>query len=74
MVDLPPGISFDESVKSVAAVEQDTARDARSAPGVHAPSAFNGQMRKSLLRVQTTRKDERDAEAGGHQERCRGPS
>ncbi len=58
LIDLPPGISFDETVKSVSQVEKEllATPDVRQ---VFTTVGVNGQMRKSQLRVQTTRKDER---------------
>ena len=58
MVDLPPGLSFDETVKRVSEVE----RALLDTPEVRQVFATvgAGQMRKSQLRVHTTRKDERD--------------
>ncbi len=58
LVDLPPGISFDETVKGVARIE----KELLATPEVRQVFAIvgvNGQTRKSQLRVQTTRKDER---------------
>ncbi|HEX5069424.1 MAG TPA: efflux RND transporter permease subunit [Vicinamibacterales bacterium] len=58
MVDLPPGMAFDETVKSVAAVER-VLLDTKEVRQVFTTVGTNGQTRKSQLRVQTTRKDER---------------
>jgi hydrophobe/amphiphile efflux-1 (HAE1) family protein len=58
IVDLPPGTSFDESVATIAKIEQDIqaipeVRQVFSTVGV------NGQVRSSNIRVRTTKKNER---------------
>ncbi len=58
MVELPPGISFDETVKSVSEVER-VLLDTKEVRQVFTTVGTGGQMRKSQLRVLTTRKDER---------------
>jgi HAE1 family hydrophobic/amphiphilic exporter-1 len=58
MMDLPPGMSFDETVKSVAQVER-VLLDTKEVRQVFTTVGAGGQMRKSQLRVHTTRKDER---------------
>ncbi len=58
MVDLPPGLSFDETVKSVAQVEK-ALLDTPEVRQVFTTVGVAGQTRKSQLRVHTTRKDER---------------
>ena len=58
MVDLPPGIAFDEAVNRVAGIE----RELLNTPEVRqvfSRVGVNGQVRKSELRVQTTKKDQR---------------
>ena len=59
MVDLPPGMSFDETVKSVGTVER-VLLDTPEVRQVFTTVGANGQTRKSQIRVHTTRKDERD--------------
>jgi hypothetical protein len=58
MVDLPPGVSFDESVNAVAGVENVLLAEPEVRQ-VFSTVGLNGEVRKSSLRVQTTRKDER---------------
>src|SRR6186713_2602830 len=58
MVDLPPGMAFDETVKSVSEVER-ALLDTPEIRQVFTTVGTGGQMRKSQLRVHTTRKDER---------------
>ena len=58
MVDLPPGMAFDETVKSVGEVER-ALLDTPEVRQVFTTVGTGGQMRKSQLRVQTSRKDER---------------
>jgi len=58
MMDLPPGLAFDETVKSVSAVER-LLIDTPEVRQVFTTIGTGGQTRKSQLRVQTTRKDER---------------
>ena len=58
MVELPPGMAFDETVKSVAEVER-ALLDTPEVRQVFTTVGTGGQMRKSQLRVQTSRKDER---------------
>ena len=58
MVDLPPGMAFDETVKSVSEVER-ALLDTPEVRQVFTTIGIGGQMRKSQLRVHTTRKDER---------------
>jgi outer membrane protein TolC len=58
MVDLPPGLSFDETVKSVSQVEK-ALLDTPEIRQVFTTVGVAGQTRKSQLRVHTTRKDER---------------
>jgi HAE1 family hydrophobic/amphiphilic exporter-1 len=58
IVDLPPGVSFDESVREIAKVE----REVLATPEVRqvfSTVGVQGEIRKSTLRVQTSRKDER---------------
>jgi multidrug efflux pump subunit AcrB len=55
MVDLPPGTAFDETVQSVAAVER-MLLDTKEVRQVFTTVGTNGQMRKSQLRVMTTRR------------------
>jgi HAE1 family hydrophobic/amphiphilic exporter-1 len=59
IVDLPPGLAFDETVKRVSEVER-ALLDTPEVRQVFATVGTGGQMRKSQLRVHTTRKDERD--------------
>ena len=59
MVDLPPGMAFDETVKSVEEVER-ALLDTPEVRQVFTTVGTGGQMRKSQLRVQTSRKDERN--------------
>ena len=59
IVDLPPGVSFDESVREIAKVE----REVLATPEVRqvfSTVGVQGEIRKSTLRVQTSRKDERE--------------
>jgi HAE1 family hydrophobic/amphiphilic exporter-1 len=58
MVDLPPGMSFDETVKSVSEVER-ALSNTKEVRQVFTTVGTGGQTRKSQLRVLTTRKDER---------------
>jgi HAE1 family hydrophobic/amphiphilic exporter-1 len=58
LVDLPPGISFDETVKSIGEVEQ-ALLATPEVRQVFTTVGVNGQTRKSQLRVQTTKKHER---------------
>jgi HAE1 family hydrophobic/amphiphilic exporter-1 len=58
MVELPPGTSFDESVKTVSRIE----RDLRGLPEVRqvfTTVGVQGDLRKSQIRVMTTPKDQR---------------
>jgi hydrophobe/amphiphile efflux-1 (HAE1) family protein len=59
MVDLPPGLAFDETVKRVSEVER-ALFDTPEVRQVFTTVGAGGQTRKSQLRVHTTRKDERD--------------
>ncbi|HEU4787166.1 MAG TPA: efflux RND transporter permease subunit, partial [Gemmatimonadaceae bacterium] len=58
IVDLPPGVSFDESVKAVAQLEKDLLA-VPEVTQVFTTVGRNGEVRKSSIRVQTTRKDQR---------------
>jgi len=58
MVDLPPGMAFDETVARVGEVEQALMKTPEVRQ-VFTTVGLNGQTRKSQIRVQTTRKDER---------------
>jgi HAE1 family hydrophobic/amphiphilic exporter-1 len=58
MADLPPGISFDESVRAVAGVEQIVMAHPQVRQ-VFTRVGINGDVRKSSLRVEATRKHER---------------
>jgi multidrug efflux pump subunit AcrB len=70
MVELPPGTSFDESVKTIARVERDLlglpeVRQVFSTVGVQ------GDLRKSQLRVMTTPKDQRTIGIGAIKDEIR---
>ncbi len=58
MVDLPPGVSFDEAVKEVAALEQIVSEEPE-ARQIFTTVGVNGEIRRSQLRVRTTDKHER---------------
>ena len=58
MVDLPPGLSFDETVKSVSEVEK-ALLETPEVRQVFTTVGVSGETRKSQIRVHTTRKDER---------------
>ncbi len=63
IVDLPPGTSFDESVRRVAGIEQ-AMRDIPEVRQVFSTVGTDGQVRSSLLRIRTTRKQERTRTLG----------
>jgi hydrophobe/amphiphile efflux-1 (HAE1) family protein len=59
IVELPPGVSFDESVAEVAKVEKEVL-ETPEVRQVFTTVGIEGEIRKSTLRVQATRKDERE--------------
>jgi HAE1 family hydrophobic/amphiphilic exporter-1 len=63
VVELPPGTSFDESVATVARVEQ-RIRAMPEVIQVFSTVGVNGQVRASTIRVKTTKKDRRERGIG----------
>ena len=63
IVDLPPGTSFEQSVATIETIE----RDVKSIPEVRqvfSTVGVNGQVRSSVLRVKTSKKQERERGIG----------
>jgi hydrophobe/amphiphile efflux-1 (HAE1) family protein len=58
MIDLPPGVSFEETVKTIAAVEQEVLKTPEVRQ-IFTIVGRNGETRKSQIRVETTPKDQR---------------
>ena len=65
MMDLPAGMSFDETVKSVSEVERVLLDTKGSPAGVHAQWAPAARCASPSFACYTTRKDERTIKLGG---------
>ena len=63
IVDLPPGTSFDESVATVAKIEA-SIQAIPEVSQVFSTVGVNGQVRSSVLRVKTSKKEERERSIG----------
>src|SRR6266545_3530613 len=58
IVDMPPGISYDESVAAVSRIEKDM-QSIPEVTQVFSTVGLGGQVRSSTIRVKTTKKDDR---------------
>ncbi|MGH9255213.1 MAG: efflux RND transporter permease subunit, partial [Vicinamibacterales bacterium] len=70
IVELPPGTSFDESVQTVARVEQGV-RQIPEVTQVFSTVGTDGQVRASNLRVKLTKKDQRERGVGDIKDQVR---